>query len=259
VAILATMLSAAQNGLLVFTAVVCSLFFMAVLNRFWPHDKRRTHNDLIGWQLSVLGTTYAVILGFMLYAVWTSFGAAERNVAREASALVNVYELASGLAPEDAEKLKSLTQRYCEAVLHFEWREMDANVRPQETHAIIQQMWAALMESRAAGQREQLAEDHTLSELDSLAKYRRIRLVDMARRLPGVLWFTLLVGAVVTIASSWMFGAESRTFHAFQVSVLTIVIAITLAAIADINRPFQGTVHVSDFAFRQAQAKMTGN
>ena len=35
---------------------------------------------LMGWQLSVLGTTYAVILGFMLYTVWTDLGVANLNV-----------------------------------------------------------------------------------------------------------------------------------------------------------------------------------
>jgi hypothetical protein len=37
-----------------------SLLFMVGLNRLWPVEKRHTENDLIGWQLNVLGTTYAV-------------------------------------------------------------------------------------------------------------------------------------------------------------------------------------------------------
>ena len=56
------------------------------------------HNDLIGWQLSVLGTTYAVIVGFMLYTVWINFGAADLNADAEANSLVNVYRLSYGLA-----------------------------------------------------------------------------------------------------------------------------------------------------------------
>lgn len=62
---------------------------MAGLNRVWPWEKRRAYNDLIGWQLSILATTYAVILGFMLYAVWSSFGEAELNVNLEANAVVD--------------------------------------------------------------------------------------------------------------------------------------------------------------------------
>ena len=87
------MLDTAQNVFIVIISMVCSLSFMAAMNYYWPAEQRRAHNDLIGWQLSVLGTTYAVIVGFMLYTVWISYGAAELNAEAEASSLVNVYRL----------------------------------------------------------------------------------------------------------------------------------------------------------------------
>ena len=58
-----------QNVIVVTITILVSLLAMAGLNRVWPREKRRQYNDLIGWQLSILGTTYAVILGFMLYTV----------------------------------------------------------------------------------------------------------------------------------------------------------------------------------------------
>jgi hypothetical protein len=195
----------------------------------------------------------------MLYAVWTDFRTAEQNVAAEANALVNLYHLGSGLAPQDGEELRALARQYCDAVLHSEWREMDANVRPRETHEIIKQMWSILTGARIDAQTEQTAADHALSELDSLAGYRSMRLIEMAQEIPGILWFILLAGAGVTIGSSWMFGTENQKFQVFQVSMLTIVITVTLAAIADVNRPFQGSVHVSDYAFRRAEMSMNNN
>ena len=64
------MLDTPQDVFIVIVALACSLSFMAGVNYYWPPEQRRAHNDLIGWQLSVLGTTYAVIVGFMLYTVW---------------------------------------------------------------------------------------------------------------------------------------------------------------------------------------------
>jgi hypothetical protein len=40
------------------------------------------------------------------------------------------------------------------------------------------------------------------------------------------------------------------------VGAFTLLISLVLVAIADINRPFQGSVHVSDNAFRRAQMDM---
>lgn len=66
------MLTTFQDVLVVLACMLASLVFVWLLNRVWPASQRRDHNDIIGWQVGVLGTTYAVILGFMLYAVWTS-------------------------------------------------------------------------------------------------------------------------------------------------------------------------------------------
>jgi hypothetical protein len=65
---------------------------------------------------------------------------------------------------------------------------------PSESREITRQMWQTLMASKAASPTEITAEDHALYELSALAGYRRIRLVESASRLPGVLWFVLLVG-----------------------------------------------------------------
>ena len=37
--------------------VLGSLLAMALMNCVWPREKRFPYNDLIGWQLSILGTT----------------------------------------------------------------------------------------------------------------------------------------------------------------------------------------------------------
>jgi hypothetical protein len=250
------MLDTAQNLVIVIVAVTCSLFFMAGMNHYWPAEQRRAHNDLIGWQLSVLGTTYAVIVGFMLYTVWINFGTADLNTDSEANALVNIYRLSSGLAPEQGARIKQLARAYGDTVVDHEWREMEAGGMPEESRAIVRQMWQTLMDVKGASPTEINAEDHALYELSSLAGYRRIRLVQSASRLPGVLWFVLLVGGVVTIASTCMFGASNGSLHVIQVSAFALLISLVLVAIADINRPFQGSVHVSDYAFRRAQMDM---
>ena len=65
-----------------------------------------------------------------------------------------------------------------------------------------------------------------------------------------------MVGGTVTIVSTCLFGAANSTLHAIQVGAFTLLISLVLVAIADINRPFQGSVHVSDNAFRRAQIDM---
>jgi hypothetical protein len=54
------MLTLTQNILATIIAMGASLIFMVGLNRLWLVEMSHKPNDLVGWQLSVLGTTYAV-------------------------------------------------------------------------------------------------------------------------------------------------------------------------------------------------------
>lgn len=250
------MLTFPQNVVLLFSTIIASTIFVAVLNRFWPREKRVIHNDLIGWQLGILGTTYAVILGFMLYTVWTNFSDATLNVDLEADALRNVYALAEGLPPEQRVELQKQCRDYADVVLTRDWPAMGHQQTPEESNLINRAMWKTLMSVKTASPSEIVAEDHALSELSSLTEHRRTRLLQSAYVLPHIFWAVLLVGGLVTIASASLFGSANPALHTIQVFFFTIFITLVLLAIADVNLPFRGWVHVSNYAFIRAQENM---
>jgi hypothetical protein len=251
------MLTLTQNILILIFTMTGSMLFMATLNRIWPREKRQAHNDLIGWQLNIIGTTYAVILGFMLYTVWTDFGAANLNADLEASALRNVYRLAEGLPQQQRVQLQSQARSYADAVINRDWPEMARSQTPEESHDINRAMWKTLMTVKSATPSEITAEDHALSELSSLTEHRRTRLLQSAFRLPTIFWGVLLIGGLLTIASASLFGSANAKLHALQVFFFTLLITLVLLAIADVNLPFRGWVHVSNYAFVRAQENMS--
>ncbi len=250
------MLDTAQSAIIVVLTVAASLLFMWTLNRLWPWNKRHAHNDLIGWQLSILGTTYAVILGFMLFTVWTDFGAAELNADNEANALTNVYSLSAGLPDESRGQMQMLARYYANTVLNKDWPAMAADFSPDASEKVNQDMWKTLMSIKTTSPAELLAEDHSISELSEMTEHRRIRVLQSAFRLPTVLWCVLIIGGAVTIASASMFGSANTLLHTLQVFAFSLLIALVLVAVADIDRPFEGSVHVRDLAFRRALDSM---
>jgi hypothetical protein len=250
------MLTLAQNIYVLIISIGASLLFMVALDRIWPVHTRHSQNDLIGWQLSVLGTTYAVILGFMLYTSWTNFGAAELNADLEANSLRNIFRLAEGLPAPQRVELETQARSYADAVISDDWPAMARGQLPEETHEINEQMWKTLMSVKAASTSEITAEDHALSELSSLTTHRRTRLLQSTSRIPTVFWSVLLAGAFLTLISVSMFGSVNAKLHTLQVFSLTLLVTLVMLSIADVNCPFQGWVHVSDFAFQRAQQNM---
>lgn len=252
------MLSVFEDILLVITIVICSLLIMLALNQWWSRGRRKQHNDLIGWQFTVLGTTYAVIIGFMLYTVWSNFGVASVNVEQEANALVNIHRLARGLPDVQRDQLRMEAEDYATAVVHQEWPAMSQGEISPASAQISRKMWRTLMSIQSPTWTQITSEDHALYELSTLTEHRQIRQLEITSKLPGILWCVLIIGGVLTIISGCMFGQDNTLLHSIQVFALSLLIALALVAIADIDRPFQGGVHVSDHAFRRAQLNMQG-
>ena len=149
-----------------------------------------------------------------------------------------------------------LARYYANTVLNKDWPAMAADFRPDASEKVNQDMWKTLMSIKTTSQAELLAEDHSISELSEMTEHRRIRVLQSAFRLPTVLWCVLIIGGAVTIASASMFGSANTLLHTLQVFAFSLLIALVLVAVADIDRPFEGSVHVRDLAFRKALDSM---
>jgi hypothetical protein len=247
------MLSTGQNIVLIILTVTLAVTLLVLLRKLWPPALRREHNDLVGWQIGVLGTTYAVIVGFMLWNVWSNFQSAEVNAELEATSLVNVYRLSQGLSPAEAAEVQKLARKYADAMLDDEWPAMSKQNFSSAGFEITQQLWAVMVQAQARQAREPLSLSQALAELANMTQHRRIRQLQSRSSLPTILWFILIVGGVITIGSSCLFATENFRLHFILVFALSLMVSLVLVAIADIDRPFQGSVHVNPDAFRLAR------
>jgi Protein of unknown function (DUF4239) len=226
---------------------------MAWGNRVWPREKRFRYNNLIGWQLTVLGTTYAVILGFMLYAVWAGLGEAELNVDSEANAVIDVYRSAEGLPEPQRTQLQRLARDYVDTVIARDWPQMARGEVPEQSTAIDKEMWKTVTSVKAASPGEVNAQQHAVPELESLGQRRMTRIRQSTTGLPVMLWCVLLVGGALTIISSCTLGSDNVRLQGLEVFCFSLLISLCLVTIANIHRPFRGLIHVSDYAFQRAQ------
>lgn len=247
------MLSIPENILVVVATILGSLGFWLVIRWIWPLELRRDHNDITGWQISVLGTTYAVIIGFMLFAAWADFRTADQNAEVEASCLVNLYWASSGLPENQREEIRNLAADYADTMITEEWPAMGEGRRTHTGTGIIQKLWAAASRAQTLNASQQVSLERVMAEISSITEHRRIRLLQNETALPLVLWLVLIVGALVTLMSACLFGTPNQALHLLQIVTLALLLSLALVAIADVNRPFRGTVHVLATGFENAR------
>ena len=239
----------------VFVIIICiaaALGFLFLIKRIWVPSARREHNDAIGPNVSVIGTTYAVLIAFMLSGVWADMQAARLNTEQEANSLVNIFRLAQELSPESRADIQKLVRDYAGVMVTEEWPAMERESSSAAGHTITRDLWHAVASVQPQTATQQQVMDHSLSELTTMTEHRRIRLLQSRKRLPAILWAVLLVGGIVTVGSTCLFGIEDFKLHVVQVFEISFLISLLLVSIAAIDRPFQGQVHVPPEAFRYA-------
>ncbi|MBS1799269.1 MAG: DUF4239 domain-containing protein [Acidobacteria bacterium] len=246
------MLSYLENTLLICSSIAGALLLVAALNYLWPISNRKVLNDVTAWQLGVLGTTYGVILGFMLYTVWEGFRSAQIDANLEAASMLNVYRLAGGLPSPQREEIQRLAREYETVVVQQEWPAMQANREDRAAVDVVTKMWAALASSAPANAAAVNSIDHIQYAMGNLAERRNMRDLQRSNQVPLLLWILLVIGGGTTIVSSCLLGNDKKWLHYCQVAALTFVVVTTLAAIADLARPYDGTIAVHPEAFIHA-------
>jgi hypothetical protein len=78
---------------------------------------------------------------------------------------------------------------------------------------------------------------------------RRDRLVDAEEGLPALLWVVLLLGGVIVVGFTYLFGLDNTLVHTLMVGALAAVIALLLFTVGALDYPFGWGVRVGPEAF----------
>ena len=244
------MLNFLESSLIVIGSITLALLLLWQLRRVWPPQDRKVHNDLIGWQIGFLGTTYAVIIAFMLSGVWNDYQSAEENAEVEANSLINLYRMADGIPAAPCTQLKSLTRHYADLMIADEWPAMGSGVLNDHAARLLQSMWKIATQAQPQTPGETAILSRVITELSNLAEHCRVRQYQSRSQLPGLFWLVLIVGGVVTVAYTCLLGVESRRMHIIQVGTTALMVSLILVTIADIDQPFRGAIRVSPDSFQ---------
>ena len=239
-------------------ACLAAVAGLMLVQRLAPATTRKEHNEVAGFIYAALGVIYAVLLALVVIAVWEEFGRARVTVESEANALAEIFWLAHALPEPERHHLQELARSYAEEVVDEEWPLMQRGQTPlmeQGTRAtptgwvLIDDIRATLQgyEPRTEAEQELYAEG--LDQVQRLADARRVRLVAAEESIPAVLWVVLVVGGLMAVGFTYLFGLENTRAHMLMVASLAGVIALVLFTIGVLDHPFSGGAHIEPGAF----------
>lgn len=241
-----TMLPLWLSGVIVVVLPVAIAIGVTILiRRNVPFETLRENNEVAGFNFATVGVLYAVLLAFAVVVVWERFNDAEKGVGREAGAAVTIYRLIGGIGGEHGANLHDALSNYLKAAVNDDWPSMEKAGRasPAATRA-LDAAYATLLEYDPTDRRGVALLSEVLGQLDQLTQARRSRLVLASGVVPGIIWFVLFGGAIVTVSFSFLFGAKSLRAQTAMSGALTAIIFSGLLVIVTIDHPFAGSVKV---------------
>ena len=74
--------------------------------------------------------------------------------------------------------------------------------------------------------------------------------------MPGILWFVLIAGGLITLGYPAFFGSTNVVAQVLMTAALAVLVAIALLLGFVFDYPFTGDVQVSSLPFEQALREM---
>ena len=168
------------GGVVVSLFVMVSCIGLAIAHRFVPVDIRRSHNDIIGFTIAVVGVVYAVLLAFIAIAAWETFRKGADVVGAEANYVGDVFRNTSGLPDDLAQPLRGHLVDYIDVVIQQEWPAQQAGrleeASWQKGWNILADFHFGIARFRPANAGEAVLQAQLLRSLNSLYDARRGRL-----------------------------------------------------------------------------------
>lgn len=230
-------------------ASVGGLWF--VRNRTEP-ELLKSHNDVAGFIIAVVGVLYGVLLAFVVVVVWERFDEAGAIADREADLVLALYRDAAAFQPESSD-LRASIRSYARSVIEDEWPAMAMSQRDDErTDATVVALLAAYRSVGPGPPQDQVFLEGSVERIGEIAEARRARILASSSQLPGPMWVLVLVGSAIMIGFTYFFAVPSFPAHALMVAALSAMIALTIFLLVSLTFPFTGDVAVSATAMREA-------
>lgn len=217
---------------------------LRLVRRRVPLPVLETQHEVAGFIIGVLGAIYAVLLAFVVVAVWDQFGDAKTIVEREANQVNDLSRMAEGFPAPVQQRILQGLSGYGQAVVDDEWNTMSRGEASRKTLAAMDNLWQIYREIEPQTNRENALYAESLDRLNELSDSRRLRVHASGDDIPAVIQILLWGGGLIMIAFTYFFGVKSIKSQAWMTAALAGEIAFILFLIVALDNPFHGYVRL---------------
>jgi len=209
----------------------------------------RQYHEVTDPLLAVVGTLFAILLGFMVASAMQRYDAARANIQAEAGAVGDIFRLARGLPEPAKTKLLNDCLKYTKIVIDEEWKLMEERKTSNAAWNAYGDIWLDGTQFEPKTQKEANIHQIILEVLTRLGDGRRTRAAQLTYALPIPLWIVIFVGATAIICFTLFFDIDNLKFQIAMESIVVIVLSLNIYLLSAFDDPFSGDVCLSSAPF----------
>ncbi|MFI6422090.1 hypothetical protein ACIBG6_32375 [Streptomyces sp. NPDC050842] len=243
-------------------AAACAVVLTIVVinHRRIPEDDDPSETpDVIEYMTMMIGVIYAIVLGLAIAGVWEARGAAQETVRQEAQAMHEISARVEVYPLDVRTKIRADVDAYVAYVVDEEWTHMseEGELSEQGT-ALLEQVRRSVTDYQPANDFEGQAYQPLVDQVAAADDARGARGQSAGATMPGVVWFGLIIGALVTVGLIFTLQIRRTGRELLLAGLFSVLIAFLLFLIWDFDAPFGRGISATATPFTDLFPQVTG-
>lgn len=233
-----------------------TVFLRGFVDRRLNRDGRL--NEILGDFLQYFGVIYGLLLGLLAVSTYQNHSDTEKAVGAEASSLAALYGDVSVYPEPFRTELKALIKEDTRYSIEVAWPIQRIGVVPvggvQRASAIYRKLSSFEPETKA----QEAIHEAAIRQFNTFFENRRTRLYGVTAGIPGVMWVTVGIGAVINVILIWLFRLRLDV-HLLLGGLISFFTATMICLIVLLDNPYRGELGVSSDAFQLIYDQLMNN
>ena len=190
---------------------------------------------------TVAGTAYMVIVAFVFFIAFESYGGAKADAEEEATATLAMFHAAGPFGSATQAELQGQMICYAREVIADGWPAMREGGASSVVDARVSAMEQSAEQIAVTDAKQAAAFEHWFALNDDRRHGRQGRIGKAEGLVPPVVWLILIIGAVVVIASVALFAdpKEAAVTQAAMVAAVAIIVVSGLVLVRFLDKPYE--------------------
>jgi hypothetical protein len=210
-------------------------------------NKRAGFNDMVGYVLSFVSVVYGVLLGMLAIVTYQNLAEADEVSTHEAASVAALHRDISNYPDPIRGLLSKGLANYARIVATEEWRMQRIGIMNNRSSELAEfQSQLLRFEPTTIGQ--QIMHQAAVAQFNKLVDFRRMRLHLAESRIPPIMWYTVVAGALICMVFIWLFDS-SLMAQLLVGGLASFAMSTVICLSALLDNPFRGDLGVSPDAF----------